>query len=160
MINKFFGIIIPVLLLLGTSYAPAHGISVKTAGESVLHENISDKVINHSSFAQIPGQVFDMCVKVSKALQTGMLMSFSNSVTVIRTFYEIININLLFGAVNLNKNKEFKISHVSADSFSYAGSPDKNAGSPMVFMLFGLLLMLLCLLAVKKANLPYAVFHI
>ena len=158
MINKISRLAISILLLFcASSYAPAYGISVKTAGSSILQENIPDKVVNHSSFVQIPKQVFNVCVKVSKALQIGMLTSFSNNETVIKTFYKIMNFSVFFCTANLNEVKNLKTSY-TASRIKYEDNQAKNnVSGSFIFMLFGILQLLLCLLAVKKANLPYAI---
>jgi len=153
--NKILAIIIPVLLL-STSYAPAYAVSVKTIESPAAQAAVSDRIINHSSFVQIPKQLFNVCVKVGEALRTNMLVSFSCGETVIKSHYKIVNVCLFFDAVNVNPNKNFKNFYPVMDKIN-SDNAAQNAGGKLIFHLFMVLLILLCLLAVKKANLPYAV---
>jgi len=154
--NKILAIIIPALLL-STSYAPAYAVSIKTIESPAVQENVPDKVISHSSFVQIqmPKQIFNMCVKAGKTLRTNMLVSFSHGETVIKSYYQIMNGCIFFCAVNVNLNKNLKRFY-PVESIVNSGNTAKDAGGGFIFHLFMVLLILLCLLAVKKANLPYA----
>ena|GEM_PF-1752223 len=157
MIKKTLAIIISVLLLAVTSYAPAYGVSVKTTDSFAAQPASADRIINHSSFVQIPQQLFDVCVKVSEAFQTGILLSSSGGETVIKAFYKIISINIFLDMVNLSKPAKLSVSY--ADVYiKYADNSNKDVNGLLIFMMiFTFLQVLLCLLAIKKANLPYSI---
>ncbi|MCL1971503.1 MAG: hypothetical protein FWG57_00740 [Endomicrobia bacterium] len=156
--NRILAVTISVLLLFVTSYAPAYGVSVKMTDSFAAQSASSDRIINHSSFVQIPKQAFNMCVKVSEAFQKGILLSSSGGETAIKAFYKIMSINIFFDMVNISKPKQLSVSYADAYIFKYADNSDKGVNGLLIFMtIFGFLQVLLCLLAVKKANLPYSI---
>ena len=154
---KILRLTISVLLLFcAYPYTPAHGVSVKTAEPFALQETLPAKVINHASFVQIPKQLFEACVKINKAFQTELLVSFSTGETAFKTPYKVMNFNVFFDSVNLGKTDKLEISYM-ASRVKCADNPVNNVNAGLLFAIFGILQLLLCLLAVKKANLPYAI---
>lgn len=157
MINKIQSIIISFFLLFSAIHVPSLYSYISSGSSYSTQEAGVNKIVSHSSFVQIPQHVFDLCVKVGKALQLNMLISFSGSETVIKSFYKVLTIHLAFEIISLGKTKNTKVLQYAV---KYAKNAQKTAdGSEgrVFFMLFVGLQMLLCLLAVKKGNLPYAI---
>jgi hypothetical protein len=131
-------------------------MGVKTVAAFAPRQDAVGKIVSYSSFAQIPKQIFDAYVKIGKAFHEIALGSFSNGEMAIKASRKTAKIGMFFGTANLRESKSLKISYAAAPA-KYAGNVPKNIDYGLFFKVFGILQLLLCLLAIKKANLPYAI---
>jgi hypothetical protein len=160
MIIKIHAFIISFFLLAAALHAPLAGavsyISTSNSNFSVSRD--SGKIINHSSFVQMPRHVFDMCLKVGRALQNNILLSFSGSETVLKNYYKVLTFSALFDCMNLKENRVLKSLSPSFISRHFDDESSRTRGY-LIFTMFALSLILLFLLTVKKGNLPYSIIN-